>query len=289
LHGISAFRRRRPARLGEQHFAPERIPINKRNWLDLTSEDFPRLDPARTVAIMPVAAVEQHGPHLPVATDTAIAEGMVAEVKQRLPYELPALFLPVQAVGRSNEHIRSAGTLTYTAETVLRAWTEIGESVAWAGVRKLVLVNSHGGNVEILGIVARELRIRCQMLCVPTQWRRLGLPEGMFDSVETAHGIHAGDIETSLMLHFRPELVKMDRAENFVSSAVALERENAFLRPTGPAAPFGWIAPDLNPQGAVGDASKATADKGRAVAAHQAERFVQLLGEVSAFDLSRLA
>ena len=263
--------------------------MRRLDWLDLTSADFTGLDPARTVAVLPVAAVEQHGPHLPVATDTAIAEGMVAEVKQRLPEDMPALFLPVQAVGKSNEHIRSPGTLTYSAETALRAWTEIGESVARAGLRKLVLVNSHGGNVEVLGILARELRIRCQMLCVQTQWRRLGLPDGMFDAVETTHGIHAGDIETSLMLHFRPDLVKMEKAENFVTNAVVFERENAFLRPTGPAAPFGWIAPDLNAKGACGDASRATAEKGKAVAAHQAERFVHLLREVSGFDLSRLA
>jgi creatinine amidohydrolase len=263
--------------------------LRKLNWLDLTSEDFTSLDPARTVAILPVAAVEQHGPHLPVATDTAIAEGMIAEVKKIVPDDLSILFLPIQAVGKSNEHIRSPGTLTFTAETVLRAWTEIGESVARAGIRKLVLVNSHGGNVEILGIAARELRIRCQMLCVQTQWRRLGLPADMFDAVETTHGIHAGDIETSLMLHFRPDLVKMDKAQNFVSSAVGMEKEFTFLRPTGPAAPFGWIAPDLNPFGACGDASRGTAEKGRAVAEFQARGFIKLLQEVAGFDLARLA
>ena len=259
------------------------------DWLDLTSEDFRSLDPARTIAVLPIAAVEQHGPHLPVATDTAIANGMIAAVKSLLPDDLTALFLPVQAVGKSNEHIRSPGTLTLDADTLIRAWTQIGESVARAGLRKLVIVNSHGGNVEVMGIVARELRIRCQMLCVTTQWRRLGLPPDMFDAVETAHGIHAGDIETSLMLHFRPETVKMDRARNFVSNAIAMERDFDLLRATGPAAAFGWIAPDLNADGACGDATKATAAKGEAVARYQAERFVALLRDVQNFDLARLA
>ena len=129
-------------------------------WADRTTEDLAHLDPERTIAVLPIAAVEQHGPHLPVSTDTEIANGMVRETIARLPADLTALFLPTQQIGKSNEHIRSPGTLTLSAETAIRAWTEIGESVHRAGVKKLVMVNSHGGNVECIGIVARELRVR---------------------------------------------------------------------------------------------------------------------------------
>src|SRR5580704_2752188 len=262
--------------------------MRKTQWSELTTAEFSGLDPERTIAILPVAAIEQHGPHLPVSTDTVIAEGMLREVLARLPDDLSVLILPLQAIGKSNEHLRSPGTLTLTAETALRAWVEIGESVARAGLRKLVIVNSHGGNSDLLGVVTRELRIKCEMLAVHTAWSRFGKPEGLFTPAEGVHGIHAGDVETSLMLHFRPDLVRQEKAQNFVSSAQAMEKEFTYLRPTGLQA-FGWIAPDLNPQGAVGDASLATAEKGRVTAAHQVEGFIALLRDVAKFDLARLA
>jgi creatinine amidohydrolase len=260
----------------------------KRHWIELTTEEFAGLDPEKTIAVLPIAAIEQHGPHLAVSTDTIIAHGMVGAVIARLPEDLFALFLPVQAVGKSNEHIRSRGTITYSAETALRVWTEIGESVARAGVRKLVIVTSHGGNVDVMGIVVRELRVNHQMLVVTTAWRRLGLPQGLYSDQEAAHGIHAGDIETSLMLHFRPDLVRREKAENFVPSSVRMENEFKFLRPTGFHA-HGWIAQDIHPAGAAGDASLATPEKGKATAEFQAERFIELLRDVERFELSRLA
>jgi creatinine amidohydrolase len=262
--------------------------MRKLHWIELTTKDFEVLDAAKTIAVLPIAAVEQHGPHLPVATDTAINQGMLGELVERLPEDLSILILPIQAVGKSNEHIRSPGTLTLTSETALRLWVEIGQSVARAGLRKIVLVNSHGGNSALLDVVTRELRVDHRMLAVHTSWSRFGRPEGMYTAAEGTHGIHAGDIETSLMLHFRPDLVRMDKAQDFVSSAQAMETEFAYLRPTGLQS-FGWIAPDLNPHGAVGNASIATAEKGKATAAHQVDGFIRLLRDVAAFDLARLA
>jgi creatinine amidohydrolase len=256
-------------------------------WGELRSRDFVGLDPERTIAILPVAATEQHGPHLPVMTDVAIASGMLDLLRERLPPDLGVLVLPTQSVGKSNEHLRSPGTLSLSAETLARVLIEIGEGVHRAGLRKLVLANSHGGNASVLTTVARELRVRLGMLVVSTHWRWFGLPAGAFDAVEARHGIHAGDIETSLMLSFRDGLVHMDEAENFVSSAIAIEQEFTHLSPTGTHA-FGWIAQDLNPHGAVGDAAKATADKGRMTAEHQVYGFIALLRDMTAFQLSRL-
>jgi creatinine amidohydrolase len=262
--------------------------MRKFHWMDLTTKEFETLDPGRTVAVLPIAAIEQHGPHLTVATDTAINQGMLDELVKRLPEELSILILPIQAVGKSNEHLRSPGTLTLSAETALRSWVEIGESVARAGLRKLAIVNSHGGNSDLLGVVTRELRIKSQMLAVHTAWSRFGRPDGLFTQAEGIHGIHGGDVETSLMLHLRPDLVRMEKAQNFVSSAQAMEKEFAYLRPTGLQA-YGWIAQDLNPHGTVGDASIATAEKGRATAAHQVSGFIKLLEDMTRFDLARLA
>jgi creatinine amidohydrolase len=257
-------------------------------WGSLTTEDFQGLDPERTIAVLPIAAIEQHGPHLPVSTDTDIANGMVAETVARLPDDLAVLFLPTQSVGKSNEHIRSPGTLTYTAETAIRAWTEIGESVHRAGVRKLIMVNSHGGNVDVISIVARELRVRLDMLAVACQWSRFGSPPGLYTDEENLVGIHGGDMETSMMLHFQPQRVKMTKAQNFEPTTLEITKTFDLLRPTGTTA-FGWIAQDLNTRGACGDASRATADKGRLTAAYRAEAFIKLLRDVERFELDRLA
>lgn len=262
--------------------------MKKHFWADLTTVEFAGLDPETTIAILPIAAIEQHGPHLSVATDTVIADGMIAETLRLLPQDLDVLVLPTQAIGKSNEHLRSPGTLTLGWETAIRVWTEIGESVHRAGLRKLVIINSHGGNVDPIGIVARELRVRLGMLVVAAAWRRLGLPAGLFSDLESAVGIHAGDIETSLMLHFRPDLVQMDRAANFAPATIEIAQTFDVLRPTGFNS-FAWIAQDLHASGACGDASAATAEKGRATAAFQAGEFVKLLRDVSRFKLDRLA
>jgi creatinine amidohydrolase len=259
-----------------------------RYWSELNTHDFAGLDPETTIVVWPIAAIEQHGPHLPVATDAAIADGMVGEVLARLPDDLDILVLPTQAIGKSNEHLRSPGTITLSAETALRAWVEIGEAVHRAGLAKLVMVNSHGGNVDLIGIVARELRVRLGMLVVSCAWSRFGRPAGLYTEEELAVGIHAGDVETSLMLHFRPDLVRMEKAENFQPATIGIAEEFDLLRPTGFTA-FGWIAPDLHPSGAAGDASRATAEKGRLTAAFAADAFIRLLRDVKRFGLDRLA
>ena len=253
-------------------------------WGDFTAREFEGLDPERTIAVLPIAAIEQHGPHLPVSTDSSIMQGMLETVIAQTPDDLDIRILPVQCVGKSNEHQHVAGTLTIPATTLIDHWVELGHSIARAGIRKVVFVNSHGGNEEIMGIVARELRVRARMLAVKTSWMRFGLPAGQYSETETSYGIHGGDVETSLMLHFRPELVAMDKAENFVSAVTRAEKEFDLLRQTGPHA-FAWIASDINPSGAVGEAALATAQKGEATAQLQAEGFLRLLSDVRAAKL----
>lgn len=249
------------------------------DWAEWRAPEFEAVDPMTTIAILPTAAIEQHGPHLPVGTDTMIAEGMLARFRAACPDDLSPVILPVQAVGKSNEHLWARGTLTLSAPTALAAWTEIGLSVARAGIRKIVIVNSHGGNLDLVSILSRELRVEAGMLAIKCQWGAFGHPDGMYTEDEMRFGIHGGDVETSLMLAFHPDTVDMEAARNFRSSA-----EVDAISPIGPVS-RGWIASDLNPTGVVGDASAATAEKGRTTADHQVEGFIDLLRKVAEMPL----
>jgi len=253
-----------------------------RFWADLSTRDFAQLDAARTIAVLPLAATEQHGPHLPVDVDTALVDGVVAASLPHLPDALPVLFLPTQAVGLSPEHQRFPGTLTLSAHTVISLWTEIGESVARAGIQKLVLLNSHGGQVGVMDIVARDLRARLDMLVYSVNWFNLPLGsevDGLFSADEHRFGIHAGQIETSMMLALAPDRVDMAQAKNFISSSQQRAQKFSILG-NGKSAKLGWQMQDYNPAGAVGNAAGATADKGRAVLQAAGRALAQLLAEL---------
>jgi len=254
-----------------------------RFWAQYKSHEFDGIDPQSTIAVLPTAAIEQHGPHLPVGVDTMINQGMLETTCARLPDDLDIRILPLQAVGKSNEHLHAKGTLTLPVEVAIKLWVEIGLSVARAGVRKMVIVNSHGGNLDIISIVSRELRVQANMLVGKCQWGSFGHPEGMYPAKELKYGIHGGDVETSLMLHFQPDLVDMGAAKNFHSSAQNLEPD-ALLMPTGSTS-YGWIASDLNADGTVGNASIATAEKGAVTATHQADGFINFLREMRNRDV----
>lgn len=253
-------------------------------WADFTAAEFEGIDPMRTIAVLPTAAIEQHGPHLPVGVDTFLNRGPLDAMARRIPADLDVRILPVQTIGKSNEHIWQKGTISGTAHTLIDFWFEIGQSVSRAGVKKLVIVNSHGGNVSIIDIVARELRVREEMLVVKAAWSSFATPDGMVGELEKRHGIHAGDVETSEMLHFQPDLVEMGKADDFRSVAARDEQQFKYLRPTGMHA-YGWIASDLNPSGAVGNAANATAERGAAIAEAQVAGMLELLGEVARIPL----
>jgi len=263
--------------------------LPKRDWMEMTWADIAAAGEAvrRWIAVLPLAAVEQHGPHLPLGVDAYIAEAYLARVRKILPEALPATFLPVQRVGVSAEHLGYPGTLTLSAATAIKAWTEIGESLARAGLRKLLLVTSHGGNVAAMELVARDLRTRLGMLAVTVGWHRFGYPEGTFSGEERRHGIHGGDIETSLMLAAMPDAVRTERAAQATPATVAMAHEFKWLGAYRPAG-FAWMTQDLNATGAVGDATQASAAKGEAALAHGAQAFVELLREMDRFDLARL-
>jgi creatinine amidohydrolase len=273
------------------------IALKSRFWSDLSTLDFKRLGQhksvAEVVAVLPVAATEQHGPHLPVSVDCDLIEGVVQASLGHLPNNLPVLFLPTQSIGKSNEHIR----LTLSAHTLINLWMDIGASVARAGVKKLVLLNSHGGQVSVMDIVARDLRCDHDMLVFSTSWYNLPLGDmvlNQFTAAEHRFGIHAGDIETSMMLALRPDLVDMKQARNFTTQSqqrAASKVKGAALFPiasNGITAKLGWQMQDYNPMGAAGNASLATAVKGQALIDAAGKQLAALLAEISKMPLTAL-
>lgn len=243
--------------------------------------------PQETVAVLPIGAIEQHGPHLPVWVDSCINELLLDQALEAMPTAAPVLALPLQAVGKSNEHLAFAGTLTLSCDTLVAMLLELGESVHRAGIRRLILLNSHGGQPQVMDIVARELRVRHAMLVVNAAWFDMGVPDNLFSASECRHGIHGGEIETSLMLHLRPDLVDMSRARDFVSLGQEMEKDFKLLTAEGRFG-FGWQAQDLNPWGVCGNAAAADSERGARLAQHLVCSFVDLVGEVARFPLDRL-
>jgi creatinine amidohydrolase len=259
-----------------------------RDWTDIHWPDLGAEGPARWIAVLPLAATEQHGPHLPVGTDVMIAQAYLARVRELLPETIPATFLPIQPVGISTEHIGYPGTLTLPAEVALRSWTALGASVARAGIKKLVVVTSHGGNSAAMSLVAQDLRARCGLLAVTTGWSRFGAPDGLFTVEELRHGIHGGAVETSIMLARYPQIVRRDAIADFHPGSVAMEKHYRWLSAHRPA-PFAWQAQDLHGSGAAGDATQASAEKGERLIDHGARAFCELLADVDKFDVKMLS
>jgi creatinine amidohydrolase len=253
-------------------------------WQDMTTVEFAALDADRVIAVLPIASIEQHGPHLPVYTDACANQAVIERTLELLPDELPVTVLPMMPIGKATEHSAFPGTLTLSSETVQRLWTEIAESVHRVGIRKLVLFNSHGGNSRIMRVVARDLRARLDMLVVLAPLRK-DIPGELFPEDEMRYGLHGGSVETSRMLFLRPDLVDMSKAENFQSVMQDLAGEFQHLAVT---TPFAWQAQDLNPAGVVGNARDADAARGAQLIEHAATQFAALLAEVDRLPLSHL-
>lgn len=192
-----------------------------RYWADCNTTDFSELDAAHTVAVLPLGATEQHGPHLPLSVDTDLVNAMLAAALAHLQPSDPVLLLPTQTVGLSSEHTAYDGTLSFAPSSVIEQWCSLGDSVARTGIKKLLLFNAHGGNVGLMDVVARELRGHCGLTVFGSNWYQLPLGDALkaFDAHEQRFGVHGGDMETSLMLAIAPHKVRMDEAQVFASSS----------------------------------------------------------------------
>jgi creatinine amidohydrolase len=253
-----------------------------RSWAELTADEARSLDPERTVVVLPVAAVEQHGPHLPLGTDTIIVEALVRHAVAS-PRAAMLLALPTLAIGHSLEHANFGGTLSAAAETLLALWGDVARSVARTGARKLVLLNAHGGQRSIVDLVAVRARAELGLLAVRANYFAFGVPDGLFGADELAEGLHGGELETSLLLHLRPDLVRREQLAHF-RSRVPVREHFGPERAVG----YGWLAEDLHPSGCVGNAAAADADRGAALYAHLCERLDALIDELAATPLAEL-
>lgn len=254
-------------------------------WAEVSARDFALAQAsglaAATVAVLPVAAVEQHGPHLPLSVDATLLQGVVDAALPLLGPEVLALFLPPQNIGFSVEHQAYAGTLSLSPATLIALWTELGACVARAGVKKLLLLNGHGGQVSVMDIVARELRVQHGLLVYSSSWFNLvdAATNAQFSAHEHRFGIHGGEIETAMMLHLAPQTVHMAQARDFASTSAQRAQRYALLG-NGKSAKLGWAIEDYHPAGAVGNAAAATAERGASVVQAAAQGLAQLLAEL---------
>jgi creatinine amidohydrolase len=251
-----------------------------RNFAYLTWKQVDALPRETALLILPTAAIEQHGKHLPLATDTLINNLLLGKALALAPAELPIYALPPVCYGKSNEHIGFPGTLSVSAQTFMAVVRDVGASVAAAGFKKLVLYNTHGGNTSLVDVMARDLRAEFGL----RTFSLFGSPGAKFEGVseqERTYGFHAGEIETAYLLHATPELVHTDE---YSANYIARVDKPELLKPEGSAANFAWLTRDIAPSGVLGDPAAATAEHGEQWSNDAAARIAELLVAMLNFE-----
>lgn len=249
---------------------PERF-LPYLSWTDVDALE----DKANTVIVLPVGAIEQHGPHMPCGVDAIIAAGVVGKAMERLPAAVPAYALAPITYGKSDEHLHFPGTMTLTGEILLHTIQEIGESVYRAGFRKLIMVNAHGGQPQPLEMAARELRLRHGdfMIIARSAWS-VKVDTSFMSEQERELAMHAGHGETAVLMQLAPETLHMDRAEAHYPPPFPCPT----LSSTRPAA--AWTARDFGPSGVIGDPTGATPEQGAQLLEQLSSQWAQAITEV---------
>ncbi len=251
--------------------------MTERSLVHLTWTEIRDLDKTNGVLLLPVGAIEQHGPHLPVTTDTLLVTNVLKRAMQLLPLNVPAWRLPAVSYGKSNEHASFPGTISLSAETLMAVLKDIASSLQRAGFRRLAFVNGHGGNAALLEMVARDIRLDNGLMVFsiqPSFWLE---PPFKLSEQEKQFGIHAGDLETSLVLAMQPGFVRMDKRVKYYP-------DPKFHLPGSSQA---WLTSDWSESGVFGDATIATAEKGQALLEHGSERLAKLIIQMSSFEVPR--
>jgi creatinine amidohydrolase len=251
-----------------------------RNFAYLTWKQVDALPRDSTLLVLPTAAIEQHGHHLPLATDTLINNLLLGNALKLIPAELPVFALPPVCYGKSNEHLGFPGTLSVSAQTFLAVVRDIGASIAASGFKKVVLFNTHGGNTALVDVLARDLRAEFGL----RTFSLFGSAGAAFEGVslqERTYGFHAGEIETAYLLHATPELV---HPEEYTANYIARVDQPELLKPEGSSANFAWLTRDIAPSGVMGDPTPATAANGERWANDAAARIAEILVAMYNFE-----
>lgn len=258
------------------------------HWGDLDSAGLADRRSPQAVAVLPLGAVEQHGPHLPLITDTRIAQGLTDEAMARCGSECRLLCLPALSVGQGIEHAGHPGTLALEPSTFEAVLYDLGASVARAGLQRLVLFSAHGGNLAAADTAALRLRRDFGLLVVKACYFDFpALPDAL-PARERLEGLHGGALETALMMHFDPQAVNHARLGHFPSIEFEALGEHQWLGAETRPARFAWLAEDLNPAGVCGDGRLASAEMGARLAAHYGGILAAVIEETARFPLERL-
>jgi creatinine amidohydrolase len=253
-------------------------------WSDLTAPEFAALDRKGAIAILPIGAIEQHGPHLAMSVDRDLTLAVLDRTLPLVAQGLTVLTLPVQAIGKSTEHEAWPGTLSLSADTLLRVLQDIAASVARAGVERLMILNGHGGNRALLELACRDIRASLGLITAHVAWDDLGDAAAVVGADEADNGLHAGDVETSAMLAAHPDKVRLGLAQDFGSAHLGWRGAHPDLGLGAAALRPGWLMGDLNPAGAIGNAAAATPAKGEVLLDSAARNLARLIGDFSRFS-----
>jgi creatinine amidohydrolase len=260
-----------------------RVDSNSRRFIDLRGPDIGRVLTDRSILVQPLGAIEQHGPHLPLSTDSIVATAVAEATVAAYGDEVDAWLLPTLDYTKSNEHAWSPGTIWLSATTLLAVLDDIGRCVATTPAKRIVFLNGHGGNSALVNVANRELRLQHGLM---TFLAHPGVPPdqgGSSPADELGMGVHGGTDETSIMLHLAPELVRMDLGERRVPEKLA---ENSYVK-FGGRVSFGWLSNDFNDEGYIGDPTPATAELGKQLFDGAVRGFGEALREIAVFDFGR--
>jgi creatinine amidohydrolase len=244
-----------------------------RDFAYLTWKQVDALPRERTLLVLPTAAIEQHGHHLPLATDTLINNLLLGKALAQIPDDLPIYALPPVCYGKSNEHLGFPGTLSVSAQTFMAVVRDLGGSVAAAGFKRLALYNTHGGNTSLVDVMARDLRAEFGLRTFSLFGAGGAAHEGV-SAQERTYGFHAGEVETAYLLHGAPDLVHRDE---YTANYLARVEDPELLKPEGSSANFAWLTQDIAPSGVLGDPAAATAENGERWSNAAAARIAEAL------------
>lgn len=249
----------------------------------LSARQIEQIDKENSIVLLPIASIEQHGPHLPVYTDSIIATEVVKGICERLEPDFPLYFLPLLPYGRSVEHLGFSGTISLNTSTLMQVLNDIASSVSAMGFRRFVLVNTHGGNSELIDVAMRDIRTRHDLYLFGLHvFLRIAIPEQGLDISESIYGIHAGDVETSILLHCHPKLVQMEHAPNSLPAHLLKGDTPPFADPLN----FAWLTRDITANGVLGNAQTADPERGERYLDNAVDECIQLLRKISKFKFA---